>query len=928
MTFSSSLPAEQAALQNAFALTAAEVAERKDFLELSEGDQALLRDLHRRLHQEGAELADAFYEHLQRYPRLAELLREPGRLDRLKKTQAAYFLRLTTGEYEADYVQERLDIGVVHHRIGLDPKWYIGAYRKYLSYLFPLIYRLYENQAELLVPLYDALIKIISFDMGLALEAYFEADRQEILRHKNYAEQLIATLPDGLAVVDETLCVRSHNPAMAQLLCSAGAGLVASPFFAAAADKRAPDTPAVSLVGMPFFSLVEDQALQAKLTEVLGGTSVIQGQLVRVVCKNVVRHLDFQISPVLVDRRRCALVITKDVTERIKIRNELRESEERFRLTFNLAGVGLAHLAPDGKILRVNQRMQEILGYGEQELQEMDYQEIIHPDDRHADREPLQQLLSGEVDSYSFEKRYRHKQGHYVWTQFSLSAVSSDKNEASYFIVVLEDISERKRTADELSRLAQYDALTSLPNRVLLHDRLKHAINGAVRSQRQLALLFLDLDRFKDVNDSLGHEAGDSMLMQISQRLSLLLRESDTVARLGGDEFVILLEDIERDEQAAVVARKVLTAIAQPITLRNVEFLPTASVGISFFPKDGQDNETLLRNADTAMYRAKELGKNTFEFYSEEMNHALLDRLKIESGLRHALQNNELKLHFQPQVKVGSGQIIGVEALIRWESAQHETVGPDIFIPIAEESGLIVPIGEWVLRQACRRARSWHEQGMNAIHITVNLSARQLREDIVSTVRNALRETGCDPTWLTLELTESMLMQSPDVIEKKLKQLSLMGVHIAVDDFGTGYSSLAYLRKFPIHTLKIDRHFISDVNASEDSMAIVRAVIALGRAMGYQVVAEGVERQDQIDMLTNERCDEMQGFFFCRPLPEEQLLPMLREGFLSDTGEHFSAPIQKAGGKAGIEPCAEEGKRKKPARNKTSSKTTRAVEKT
>ncbi len=876
------------------ALPEQEVKERKSFLELSEHDESLLRNLHAKLNQEGGELAEAFYEHLLRYPRLADLLKHPGTLARLKKSQAAYFQALTAGSYGPAYVQERVDIGIIHQRIGLDPKWYIGAYRKYLSHLFPLLQRLYADQPDTLLATYDALIKIVSFDMSLALDAYFEADKREIIRHKEYAEQLITALPDGLAVVDEAMEIRSHNPAMSRLLCLSEAGTVASPFFSVAAGKPDLTSESQHLVGHDLAALLPDAALQETVSEVIHSGSPGKGMLVKLASHQNNRHLDIQVSPVWVNQQPCVLLIAKDVTERLKIRNELRESEERFRLTFNLAGVGLAHVASNGKILRVNQRMQEILGYSEQALQEIDYLEMIHPDDRDADRIPLQQVLRGETDSYSLEKRYRHKQGHYVWTQFSMSSIRADQEADRYFIVVLEDISERKRHAEELVRMAQYDALTTLPNRVLLHDRLQYAMRVAMRTKKQLALLFLDLDRFKDVNDSLGHEAGDQMLKEISQRLLSQLRGSDTVARLGGDEFVILLHDIEREEQAATVARKVLTAIAKPITIRNVEFLPTASLGISLFPRDGEDGETLLRNADIAMYRAKELGKNTFEFYSEAMNQALMNRLKIESGLRHALDNQEFMLHFQPQVRADSGAVIGAEALIRWTAADGSAIGPDTFIPIAEESGLIVPIGDWVLREACRQASLWHEQGIGPVFITVNLSARQLRDDIVALVRSALDETGCDPACLELELTESMLMQSPDEIAEKLRQLRDLGVHIAIDDFGTGYSSLTYLRKFPIDTLKIDRHFIAELNEDGDSMAIVRAVIAMGRAMGYQVVAEGVETQDQIDLLKRENCHAMQGYFFSHPVPAPTLLRMLHEGFDSPTGDHFSAPMQNA----------------------------------
>ncbi|GIZ50126.1 EAL domain-containing protein [Noviherbaspirillum aridicola] len=830
-------------------LSEEEMAERKQYLELGERDCEVLRAMNEQLGEHGGGMADSFYAHLLKYPELGERLGDHAALQRLKQAQAVYFRGLTAGRYDMDYVEDRLRVGVAHQRIGLDPKWYIGAYRKYMSYLLPVIHDLYAGDRERTIAACDALFKVISLDMGLALDTYFEVDRQEILRHKEYAEQIISGLPAGLIVLDEQLLLRSINPAMRRLL----------------------DLGPRPLAGQHLSAVIDDPALADKLAQVQGGGTPALDILIRRDVQGEERYIDFHLARLQLGASHVILIIGGDVSERIRARAELRESEERFRLTFSMAGVGLAHLSVDGRILRSNRRLQDILGYSEDELRTIDYDEITHPGDRGKGRELLDRLLRNEIESFANEKRFRHKSGRYVWSNFTLSLVRREDGSPRYFISVIEDITERKQTAEKLIHLAQYDALTQLPNRTLLQDRLLQAVSHAGRNRGRLAVLFLDLDRFKDINDSLGHAAGDTMLRQIAARLSMQLRESDTVARLGGDEFVILLRDVQKDEQVAAVARKILDAVTRQVTVGGVEFMPTCSIGISIYPKDGRDGETLLRNADAAMYRAKENGRNSYYFYSEGLNEKLLHRLHIESGLRHALEQNEFSLHYQPQVDAVSGEVVGVEALLRWKPSSGAPVGPDEFIPIAEETGLIVPIGEWVLREACAQAAEWRRDGIAPLNLTVNVSLRQFRSDIASAVATVLRDTGFDPRSLTLELTESVLMESPELVEETLQKLKALGVRIAIDDFGTGYSSLAYLSRFSIDTLKIDRTFVLDLPDSRDDVAIVKAIVALGKALNLSVVAEGVETAEQADLLRGERCDVLQGYLFGRPLPPQAL---------------------------------------------------------
>ncbi|MDH5512621.1 MAG: EAL domain-containing protein, partial [Gammaproteobacteria bacterium] len=435
----------------------------------------------------------------------------------------------------------------------------------------------------------------------------------------------------------------------------------------------------------------------------------------------------------------------------------------------------------------------------------------------------------------------------------------------------------RKKSEQRVRRLANFDELTELPNRSMFHQRFSLALAQARRSGRNLALLFIDLDRFKNINDTLGHESGDHVLKAIADRLRGCLRESDTVARLGGDEFVVLMEELAKPDYVAPVAQKIIDAIAEPVILETQEIHITGSIGISAYPADGQDMPNLMKNADIAMYRAKEQGKNNYQFYSEQMNVHSVARLAMESDLRRALVRNEFLLHYQPRVNLESGRISGVEALVRWQQPGRALTPPAEFIPIAEETGLIVPIGEWVLRTACAQSKYWRDQGMAQLRVAVNLSARQFsQKDLLQTVARVLRETGLPAAALEFEITESMVMSSPADAVGLLDRLKDMGVHLSIDDFGTGYSSLGYLKRFPIDSVKIDRSFVRDLPGDADDAAITIAIIAMAHSLTLRVIAEGVETEEQLRFLREHGCDEMQGYCFSRPLPENELLALLR----------------------------------------------------
>ncbi len=430
-----------------------------------------------------------------------------------------------------------------------------------------------------------------------------------------------------------------------------------------------------------------------------------------------------------------------------------------------------------------------------------------------------------------------------------------------------------------IQQLASHDSLTGLPNRAMFSESLQHALAQGERHDRSLAVFFLDLDRFKNINDTLGHEFGDQVLKEAAARLARTVRNSDIVARLGGDEFVLLVEEFGPASVLTEIAQKLLVAMSQPAVIDTHEISLSASVGICTYPDEGRDAQTLLTNADIAMYRAKAQGGNSFCFYSAEMNSHSLERLALEAALRRALERDELRVYYQPKIDVASGRMTGVEALLRWQHPELGMLPPDKFIPIAEETGLIVPIGLWVIRTVCERSKAWQAQGMDSFSVAVNLSARQFRQErLVSDLDEILRSTATPAGFLDLEITESMIMQDPEQAARQMDALRRMGVRLAIDDFGTGYSSLAYLKRFPINSLKIDRAFVRNLPHDNDDLAITRAIIAMAHSLRLNVIAEGVEHRTQLDQLRIEGCDEFQGFLCRPPMSEHDLMQFIADG--------------------------------------------------
>ncbi len=463
---------------------------------------------------------------------------------------------------------------------------------------------------------------------------------------------------------------------------------------------------------------------------------------------------------------------------------------------------------------------------------------------------------------------------------YSREAGRFTKDDASFLMAIATSLGTaigRKRAEERLAYVAQFDSLTGLPNRTLFRDRLNQAMSRAERSGSGLALMLLDLDRFKEINDTLGHRAGDRLLQAVAERLSGVLRTVDTVARLGGDEFTVILEDAVDAEAVALVAEKIVSALARPFQLDDDEYFLTVSAGITMYPHNPGDIETLIMNADVAMYDAKDRGKNNFQFYRAEMNAQKQARLSLEGQLRRAVARGELFVEYQPQIDLATDRIIGVEALARWRHPELGLVEPNRFIPIAEQSNLILQIGKWVLNTACAQNVAWQRAGLAPIRVAVNVSARQFRAELLETVASALRETGLAPDWLELEITEGLLVEDPQAASAVLAELRALGVHVAIDDFGSGYSSLSYLKHFPLDRLKIDRSFVRDLSIDPDDAAIARAIIALAHSLDLKVVAEGVETPRQLAFLREHRCDAVQGFLYSVPVAPEALATLLVE---------------------------------------------------
>ncbi|RJG04610.1 EAL domain-containing protein [Noviherbaspirillum sedimenti] len=570
-------------------------------------------------------------------------------------------------------------------------------------------------------------------------------------------------------------------------------------------------------------------------------------------------------------------LLREDIAARERLEKDLQLRKRAIEASPNAIIITSAE-APDYPIEYVNPAFLHMTGYTEMEILGRSMRLLMGNDSKQPGIAEFKSATIEQRLGHAVMRSYR-KDGTMFWNDLYTSPVRDADGRVTHFVAAQYDITEMKRYEAELEIRANQDTVTGLANRNLLRDRLSQALAFAARYMHPVWVVHLDLDRFKFINDTLGLSAGDQLLKQVAERLQACVRATDTVARLAADEFVLVLPERSDESSAIHTVQRIMDAAAKPYTIEGHEFFMTVSAGMAVYPTDGEDAETLMKHADVAMYRAKETGRNNYQFYTPAMNERALERLRLEGDLRLALEHRQFELHYQPQVDLCTGKIHGMEALIRWQHPAYGMVAPARFIGLAEETGLIVPLGAWVVRTACMQAKSWQDAGLGELRVAVNLSARQFtQKDLVKSIANVLRECGLAPHCLELELTESMLMDDVERAIGILRDLAGLGVQISVDDFGTGYSSLAYLKRLPIDVLKIDQSFVRDISIDPDDAAIVATIVSLAHSLRLQVIAEGVETAEQLEFLRDHGCDAMQGYYFSKPVPADQFEAMLRQG--------------------------------------------------
>lgn len=552
---------------------------------------------------------------------------------------------------------------------------------------------------------------------------------------------------------------------------------------------------------------------------------------------------------------------------------EAAEEKYRFLVEKTLVGVFIMR----GKYLSyVNPRFAEIFGYSQDDLEYSELLDLVHRDDRALVKGKLKTLQSERDGNEQYQFRGQRRDGNVIHVEV-LSSKGIYKGQPS-LLGTLIDITDRKKAEETITHMAYHDPLTGLPNRLLFEERAKQVLSLSERNNKMAALLFLDIDRFKSINDSLGHSIGDKLLEEFASRLKNATRESDIISRFGGDEFNIMVSQISHMDDAELVARKVIEMLEDPFHIEGYELFVTSSIGIAHYPRDGEDVPGLVKNADTALYRAKDMGRNNFQTYCPSMNPRAMERMALEASLHRVIERNELRVHYQPQVELRGNRIVGLEALVRWEHQDGSLIPPGIFIPMAEETGLIVPIGEWVLRTACLQIRQWTDNGLPPVGISINVSACQFqKQELPKLLTEVLRETGIDPHLVNLEITESVVMTDVKEAIRTLHQLNDVGITVSIDDFGTGQSSLSYLKDFPVQYLKMDRAFVRNLPQNGQEAQIARHILEMAQSLGLKVIAEGVERTEQLEFLQELGCDEIQGFLFSPPVPAETLTKMLSE---------------------------------------------------
>jgi diguanylate cyclase (GGDEF)-like protein/PAS domain S-box-containing protein len=586
-------------------------------------------------------------------------------------------------------------------------------------------------------------------------------------------------------------------------------------------------------------------------------------------------------------------LLLQEIAGHRKTEEALRLSEERFRRIFDEGPVGMVLVSPDYTIIAANKAFCGLLEYSEQEIIGQTFVDLTYEEDKEKGREFSGQLFAGSISVFRLEKRYVRKDGGIVWANITASAIHGKKGNVLYSLATIEDLTESKKAAEKIHLLHYYDSLTGLPNRTFHKELMKRAIEHAQRHKEIFALIYIGLDNFQRINDSLGHGSGDLLLKAVADRLTNALRKSDDIARsdehetmnvvsrVGGDEFIVLAHDLNQAQDAAIASRRLLRELSVPYDLGGREVFITVSIGIALYPDDGTEVDDLLKNAEKAMRLTKSEGKNNYQFYSGSMNSSVLELLTLESDLHKALERNELVLYYQPKVDAATRTVKGMEALIRWKHPHKGLIPPIQFIPLAETSGLILPIGEFVIRTVCGQVKTWQEAGYQQVNIALNVSGRQFdQQNLIEIVKEALQDTMIDPQCLEFEITESTIMRNPEKAMRILTELKALGIQIAIDDFGTGYSSLSYLKRLPLDFLKIDHSFVKDLVLDPKDQAIVRATIAMAHSLNLKTIAEGVETEEQLHFLQEHGCDEIQGYLFSQPLPAEEIPEILLNGYL------------------------------------------------
>jgi diguanylate cyclase (GGDEF)-like protein/PAS domain S-box-containing protein len=569
--------------------------------------------------------------------------------------------------------------------------------------------------------------------------------------------------------------------------------------------------------------------------------------------------------------------IRNDITSRKMMEEELRKNEEKYRLITENSMDLISIVSPGGRLKYVSPSYEWILGYLPSEMISRDLVDFVHPDDQDVMKEGFLTICKSRKP-FQVEYRLRKTDSDFSLVEVKGNPVLDNQGNIKDIVMVSRDITERKKAEETIFYLAYHDSLTNLPNRRLFKERLINELHYAKKFYSKLAVMYIDMDRFKSINDTLGHDIGDLVLQEVASRIAGAIRKRDIVSRIGGDEFTLLLPDLYDKEEAITVASRIIQSFRVPFEIAGHRFVLSPSLGIAFYPQHGITADDLLKRADIALYYVKEHGRGYYEFYSPDMETRSLEQLLLENELRMALEKEQFELYYQPKINIKTGKMIGMETLIRWVHPQLGTISPAKFIPITEETGLIVPLGEWILRKACSQNKRWQNQGYPPVSISVNLSVLQFKQDnIVERIQAILHETELDPCWLELEITESVLMDGSHDAIAKLHHLKQLGIHISIDDFGTGYSSLSYLKSFPVDTLKIDSSFVRDLDKDKHGQAIVTAIISMANTLKLNVIAEGIETEEQLAVLNQEGCHEGQGYLFSRPVTTDRIEIFLKQ---------------------------------------------------